>query len=75
MHEAEEHAAHHETEAGKRDHRWWIEETVSTLHLELAPLLENSAVEEFAETPAFCGRLHHVVDRLQPQRQLCVNRA
>ena len=70
MHESEEHPAHHETEAGEGHHRRRIEITVGALHLELAPLLQNAAVQKITQPLALGGGLHQRVEGIQPDRKL-----
>ncbi len=58
VHEAEKNPPDHEAETGKGHHRRSLEIPLRALRLELAPLFERAAVQQFAEAAATRRRLH-----------------
>jgi hypothetical protein len=70
VHEAEKYPPDHEAEARESHHGRGLEIAGRILRLEFAPLFEDAAVQQFAETAAMRRRLHDCVERTQPSGKL-----
>ena len=70
VHETEKDPPDHEAETGKGHHGRGLEVAFRALRLELAPLLERAAVEQFAEAAATRRRLQDGLERSQPCGEL-----
>src|SRR6266851_2464000 len=67
VHETEKYPPDHEAETHEGHHGRGLEVLGGALRLELAPLLERTAVEQFAEAAATRSRMHKGVKRIQPR--------
>src|ERR1019366_1926942 len=75
VHKTEKDPPQHEAETRKPHHDRGLEVAGRILRLELAPLFEHTAVQQFAQTPATRRRLQEGLQRTQPCGKLRLLRA